>query len=255
MFPVRIFRDNFTGMFRHKGKSRTIVHNLKLASLLSFVAGIVNVAGFLAVNRLTTNVTGHFAFFADGVIEQQYAMAVIYLVFILSFLAGAFTSNFVMELVATRNLKYIYAIPVFLEAGILTFTAFAGPGALLLHADAIACALLFSMGLQNALVTSVSNAVVRTTHLTGLFTDLGIELSQLFFYRKKEQRKKLRASISLRGAIIGSFFTGSLAGGFGFFRWGIHILLLAAACLLAGLMYDTLKFRVVLLRRRYLQHS
>jgi len=49
-------------MFRHQGKTRTLSHNKKIASLLSFVAGMVNVAGFLAVQRLTTNVTGHFAF-------------------------------------------------------------------------------------------------------------------------------------------------------------------------------------------------
>ena len=52
-------------MFRHKGESRTLKHNLRIASLLSFVAGIVNVAGFLSVQRLTTNVTGHFAFFVE----------------------------------------------------------------------------------------------------------------------------------------------------------------------------------------------
>jgi uncharacterized membrane protein YoaK (UPF0700 family) len=51
-------------MFRHRGKIRTLTHNLNLASLLSFVAGIVNVRGLFAVQRLTTNVTGHFAFFA-----------------------------------------------------------------------------------------------------------------------------------------------------------------------------------------------
>ena len=54
-------------MFRHKGKTRTIKHNLRIASLLSFVAGIVNVAGFLAIQRLTTNVTGHFAFIVEEI--------------------------------------------------------------------------------------------------------------------------------------------------------------------------------------------
>ena len=49
-------------MFRHQGKARTLKHNLGIASLLSFIAGIVNVAGFLAVQRLTTTVTEHFAF-------------------------------------------------------------------------------------------------------------------------------------------------------------------------------------------------
>ena len=59
----------------------------------------------------------------------------------------------------------------------------------------IACSLLFAMGLQNSLVTKISNATVRTTHLTGLFTDLGIELSQLFFYKEPQMKQKLYSSI------------------------------------------------------------
>ena len=50
-------------MFRHQGKSRTLKHNLRIATVLSFVAGTVNVTGFLAFKQLTTNVTGHFALF------------------------------------------------------------------------------------------------------------------------------------------------------------------------------------------------
>ena len=52
-------------MFRHKGKTRTFKHNLRLAALLSFIAGLVNITGVLFLNVLTTNVTGHFAFFAE----------------------------------------------------------------------------------------------------------------------------------------------------------------------------------------------
>ena len=66
-------------MFRHKGKKRTLSHNLRIASLLSFVAGVVNVAGFLAVQKLTTNVTGHFAFFVDEVFKQNFWQAFIFL--------------------------------------------------------------------------------------------------------------------------------------------------------------------------------
>jgi uncharacterized membrane protein YoaK (UPF0700 family) len=49
----------------------------------------------------------------------------------------------------------------------------------------IAGLLLFAMGAQNSLVTRVSQSVVRTTHLTGIFTDLGIELSKMFFQKRK----------------------------------------------------------------------
>jgi uncharacterized membrane protein YoaK (UPF0700 family) len=50
-------------MLRHQGRSRTLKHNLQIATVLSFVAGIVNVTGFLSIHQLTTNVTGHFAQF------------------------------------------------------------------------------------------------------------------------------------------------------------------------------------------------
>ena len=65
-------------MFYHQGKNRTDQHNLQIASLLSFVAGMVNVAGFLAVQRLTTNVTGHFAYMIDAVFEFHFLTAFIF---------------------------------------------------------------------------------------------------------------------------------------------------------------------------------
>jgi len=69
------------------------------------------------------------------------------------------------------------------------------------------------MGLQNSLVTRISNETVRTRHLTGLFTDLGIELSQLFFYKTQPQILKLNSNIRLRLRIICFFFTGGILGG------------------------------------------
>ena len=65
-------------MFRHQGKTRTAKHNLQIASVLSFVAGMVNVAGFLAVEKLTTNVTGHFAFLVDAVFQYQFWNGFVY---------------------------------------------------------------------------------------------------------------------------------------------------------------------------------
>lgn len=237
-------------MFRHRGKRRTLQHNLKLASLLSFVAGIVNVIGFFSVQKLTTNVTGHFAFFADEVARQNFSEAWLLLLFILSFFCGAFTSSFLVEYFQEHQIKYANVVPISLETSILIAAALLPHATLVNHANEVACSLLFAMGLQNALVTSISNAVVRTTHLTGLFTDLGIELSQLFFYRKAEQLRKLRSSVFLRFVIIFFFFSGCIAGCFSFIFFGIAGLLLAAICLIIGMLYDNVRFRVMTLRRK-----
>lgn len=240
-------------MFKHKGKSRTFSHNLKIASLLSFVAGIVNVAGFLSVQRLTTNVTGHFAFFMDEVYKLHFRMAFFFLLFTFFFFLGSFISNLIVESITRKNDKYIYRVPVLIEIIILSAMAFSGKRFIEHFPNLITCFLLFAMGLQNSLVTSISNSVVRTTHLTGLFTDLGIELSQLFFYRQPEQKKKLFSSIKLRFFIIGFFFIGGIIGGIVYSKIKLLVLLLASFVLLLGLIYDSVKYRVLILKRNLLK--
>jgi len=103
---------------------RTQSHNIKIASLLSFVAGIVNVAGFLAVERLTTNVTGHFAFFTDEVFKLNFLQAFIYFLYIFFFLAGSFFSSFLTEAIIRKNADYVFIVPIFIEAAILLLIAF-----------------------------------------------------------------------------------------------------------------------------------
>ncbi len=232
-------------MFKHIGNSRTYEHNLKIASLLSFVAGIVNVAGFLAVQRLTTNVTGHFAFFVDEVFKLEFLEGFIYFLYILSFFLGSFTSSLIVEIISRKNNNLVYVIPVIIESIILFSVAVFGQFLISHNPNLLAFSLLFAMGLQNSLVTTISNAIVRTTHLTGLFTDLGIELSQLFFYKLKEQKEKLYSSIKLRLTIISFFFFGGLFGGTFYSTIKLYVLVIAGAVLLIGIIYDDIKLRLL----------
>jgi uncharacterized membrane protein YoaK (UPF0700 family) len=225
-------------MFQHEGTTRTQNHNLNIASLLSFVAGLVNVAGFLSIQKLTTNVTGHFAFFVDEVFKLDYFLALVYFLYIFSFLLGSFISSFLIELISTKGDKNIYVIPTIIESIILILVALFGEYLIKENKDLLAFYLLFAMGLQNALVTKISNATVRTTHLTGLFTDLGIEISQLFFYKHKNQHQILKSSIRLRLTIISFFFLGGILGGVFYQPYKLKILLIAAATLIVGLLID-----------------
>jgi uncharacterized membrane protein YoaK (UPF0700 family) len=237
-------------MFRHVGKGRTLAHNLQLASLLSLVAGIVNVTGIFALQTLTTNVTGHFAYFADGIAQGHFGQAWVFLLYIIAFLFGAFSANFLIEFTSRHDFKYGAVIPIFIVVFILVSIAFLGPEAVKANGNFIACSLLYAMGLQNALVTSLSNAVVRTTHLTGLFTDLGIELSKLTFQRNAEIQKALLSSVKLRLAIIAFFFSGCIVGGLVYFFYGMLSLLLAAAILIFGWVYAYIKFQILTMKRK-----
>lgn len=241
-------------MFRHQGKTRTLKHNLSIASLLSFVAGLVNVAGFLAVERLTTNVTGHFAYLIDEVFRLQFWKGVIYFLYIFFFFLGSFVSNFLIEWFSRHQKGSAFTIPIIIESAILLSMAFFGNWLISENPNLLAFCLLFAMGLQNSLVTTISNSTVRTTHLTGLFTDLGIELSQLFFYAEPEQSQKLRASIKLRLTIISCFFLGGIIGGVFYSSITLFTLAIAASVLLLALAYDSMKFKIILLTRNRRDH-
>lgn len=233
-------------MFRHKGSRRTFLHNLRLASNLSFIAGIVNIAGVLSVATLTTNVTGHFAYFAEEVSLKNYSKAITFLFFILFFLIGAFVCNTLIEITSLVKPRIAHAFPMIIEVLVLLVI---GLG-YINQQEYIAYLLLFAMGIQNALVTQISQSVVRTTHLTGLFTDLGIEISQLFFYRKPTEKSRLRRSIFLRLSIIFFFFLGCVLGGFFYEEYKLKILLFAALSLTIALLFDNIIIYYHLTKRK-----
>lgn len=237
-------------MFIRQGKQRTARHNLQIATLLSFVAGLVSVTGFLAVGELTTNVTGHFAFLVDEVYNLNPWHSLVYFLYIFFFLAGSFVSNFAIETISRRDSNYVYIIPALVESLILLVLGIFGKYMLPEHADLIACVLLFAMGAQNALVTRISNAVVRTTHLTGLFTDLGIELSQLFFYKDSHSKEKLIKIIKLRLIIISFFFIGGIIGGIAYLKLGLYTLIIGSVILIIGIIYENIKIKIGMLKNK-----
>jgi len=242
-------------MFRHQGKSRTLKHNLRIATILSFVAGIVNVTGFLAFNRLTTNVTGHFALFISDVANFEVWKGTIYFLYIFSFLLGSFLSSFLIEKFKKNKKLNVFVLPTIIECLVLLSIAIIGNVGEIKYPDLIVCSLLFAMGLQNSFVTKISNAIVRTTHLTGLFTDLGIELSQLFFSESHAYSEKIKETIKLRIYIICFFFLGGIIGGFIYSRLDLRLntLILGAITLLISLFYDDLRYRLIRTKRKYKQ--
>lgn len=244
-------------MFRHQGKSRTLKHNLRIATILSFVAGIVNVTGFLAFKQLTTNVTGHFALFISDVASFEVWKGTVYFLYIFSFLFGSFLSSFLIEKFKENRKLNVFVIPTIIECLILVSISIISNTGGIKYPDLIVCSLLFAMGLQNSFVTKISNAIVRTTHLTGLFTDLGIELSQLFFPESHPHRVKLKATIKLRIYIICFFFLGGIIGGFLYSRLDLKLntLILGAVILVTSLFYDDLRYRYIRTKRKYKQRN
>ena len=231
-------------MLRHLGTKRTHAHNVKLATLLGLTAGFVNAAGFLAFSVLTTNVTGHAALFAERLAAQDWQTARVVALWMFLFLAGAFFSSLIVSSIG-RNQRFSYVIPILIEMVILIAVAVFGfkyDGSLVAK-EIYAGSLLFAMGLQNSLVSIVSGSIVRTTHLTGTFTDLGIELGQ-FLQKNSTDRPALRSKIKLRSTIIFFFMAGALAGAYLFRYVGFYSFFMPVAILAFALIGDIFRIRI-----------
>jgi len=195
-----------------------------------------------------------FSFFAEQIMLEKYTVAFMFFLFTIFFLLGSFTSNFLSELSSKKQSEISHIAPISLEIIILSSIAILGSknGFESINGKFTAYAMLFAMGIQNSLVTKISSATVRTTHLTGLFTDLGIELSQLFFYRKPEEIKKLKISIYLRFSIITFFFIGCILGGYIYKTLELKTLLIASFFLMIALFYDSVRLKFLIFKRKYL---
>jgi uncharacterized membrane protein YoaK (UPF0700 family) len=218
--------------------------HLPMAALLSLVAGVVNITSLLFANTLVSNITGHFSFFSEQASLHHYARAGMYLIYILCFLGGAFICSLLLQKMASYKPRLRLILPIFLELLLLLVIIehrLLFPISEHYLALTFPCILLFAMGVQNALVTIVSSSLIRTTHLTGLFTDLGIEISQWVLDTDQSTRKPLQSKMFLKTVIIAGFFIGGLSGGLSYSFLHIKTLYIAVAVLVLTLLYEEVK--------------
>ena len=184
--------------------------------LLSGAAGIVNGFAFLTCQQFVTHVTGSLT--RLGLEWWHAAVALEYAAVLVAFLAGAVAATVSIQLRAQSSSKTRWATPLFSVAMLLVvvavggsagwFGVFGGTVASDPPPVALLSLLAFAMGMQNAAVASTTGLAVRTTHLTGPVTDLGIHLGTAFLTRNHERRAALRGA-ALRSGKVAAFVAGA----------------------------------------------
>ena len=206
------------------GRRRTTAANRHLGFVLAFVAGAINAGGFLAVHQYTSHMTGIVSAMADNLVLGAYDLVLGGAGGLLSFLLGAACSAIMVNYSRRRRMHGEFALPLLLEAFLLL--CFGLLGARLatvagLFVPVTVMLLCFIMGLQNALITKLSKADIRTTHITGIVTDIGIELGKSLYWNSPGSSKQPpvavnRAKLQMLALLALSFFLGGVVGAFGF---------------------------------------
>ena len=201
-------------MLKKDSNSRTLSDNLKLGSLTAIAAGMVNdfryhilLFYFQCYRSLCHS--------SSEISKGNWYQALVVFSWIALFFLGNFTSNFMLIMGHFRTRYITHALPVILEilclltVGIYLESYYQES---LNETEFLVALMLFAMGLQNGLVASISNSAVKTTHLTGLTTDLGLLFSS-FVKIENRQNPALVDKAKLLMTIMLSYMAGGIATG------------------------------------------
>jgi uncharacterized membrane protein YoaK (UPF0700 family) len=209
------------------------------AFALAGVAGMVNAVGLLAFeHQAITHLTGTTTLLGVAVTQGQGDLALTLFLFLLSFVAGAALSGAIVR-DSTLRLGRRYGVALMIESLLLLISI----PLLREHSTAGICVATAACGLQNAMASTYSGAVLRTTHVSGIVTDLGIMLGQRLRGLAHEARRR-----NLYLLILLGFTLGAMAGAVGYRQLDEYVLLLPAALTgVAGFAYAV--YRAHALRR------
>ena len=214
-----------TFLYHLVGRRRTRAANRQLGGVLAAIAGAINAGGFLAVQRYTSHMTGIVSAMAEDLAVGSVALALGGVVALASFVSGAACTALLINWARRHRLHSKYALALMVEAVLLLAFGLAGSNlqsfAALLEPSTVLL-LCFIMGLQNAIITKISDAEIRTTHMTGIATDIGIELGRWIYWNRNEAANSVhmvrvnRDKLSIHLTILGMFLGGGIAGALAF---------------------------------------
>jgi uncharacterized membrane protein YoaK (UPF0700 family) len=190
------------------------------AWVLAFVAGTVNIVGLLGFqHQAITHLTGNSSLLAAAIVNSDPGGATSLGLLMASFVAGAFLSGCIIQ-DDTLRLGRRYGLALAIVSALLVVAAHELAAGHIGGMYAAACA----CGLQNAMASTYSGSVVRTTHVSGMFTDLGIAIGHVARRLPVDSRR-----LKLCATVITGFLAGGVAGASTFHQFGMATLYLPAA--------------------------
>lgn len=204
------------------------------AFCLAAIAGCVNAIGLLGFEHQgISHLTGTSTLLGLSLASLKSAESLHLLLIIVSFVLGAALSGAMIQ-GSALHLDHSYSLALVLESLLLLGAMLVlGKGSNWGHFLASA-----ACGLQNGMVSTYSGASIRTTHVSGLFTDLGTMLGARLRGQAIDARKGILFLLLIAGFVLGGS-VGAIA--FAHLRFTALALPSLAACLLAAACWNYMR--------------
>lgn len=211
------------------------------AFVYPFTSGIVIYAGLMTFSVVVTNVTGLLPQIAQDLYEGELHTAGSIFLWLLAFFLGGFFAGFCVEREKLLKWRYLHLLPLLVVASLFVLVGNSHPDSVTLHPVAFPGMVLFSIGIQNAMVSLTTSSLIKASQMTGVVNELGVDIAEIF-HSAGEKRRLIQREALLRVIVMVSFLLGALCSVALFPTWRTTIFYFPAGIIMLVILHDIIRF-------------
>jgi uncharacterized membrane protein YoaK (UPF0700 family) len=228
-----------------------------MALLLTFVAGVVDIVGYISVYHLfTANMTGTTVHLGHDLVTGQHIAALTALAVLGGFVLGSVGGRALIEVGARAHVRSVASITIAVEAALVlgfiaVFGALSGTAKSPASISLVLILLAIAMGIQTASLTRIGPLTVHTTFVTGMLNKMAQLISHFLFrsydlicaeehdeQRLRKMRRQYMQEAMFFFLIWSTYCIAALAGTLCYLKWNIRVMYLPAALLGIAILVD-----------------
>jgi uncharacterized membrane protein YoaK (UPF0700 family) len=204
MLLFKTYTDRWTKKVSRKAFSIKMLY----AFVYPFSSGIVIYAGLMTFSVVVTNITGLLPQIARDLYEGQLNTAGSIFLWLFAFFFGGFFAGWCVEREKVRKWRYLHLLPLLV---VMTLFILVGMSNAItgLHPITFPSMVLFSIGIQNAMVSLTTSSLIKASQMTGVVNELGVDIAEIF-HSEGEKRRLIQREALLRLIVMCSFLLGAM---------------------------------------------
>lgn len=188
---------------------------------------------------VVTNVTGLLPQIAKDLYEGKLNTAGSIFLWLFSFFMGGFYAGWCVEREKLHKWRYLHLLPLLTVAALFVLVAIWGARAM--HPVVFPALVLFSIGIQNAMVSLTTSSLIKASQMTGVVNELGVDIAEIF-HSAGDQRRIIQREALLRLIVMVSFLLGAMFSVAVFPMMQTGIFYFPAGIIIAIMLHDIVRF-------------
>lgn len=225
-----------------KVRRRSFRVKMLYAFIYPFSSGIVIYAGLMTFSVVVTNITGFLPQIAHDLYAGKLNTAGSIFLWLFAFFLGGFFAGWCVEREKLLKWRFLHLLPLTVVAGLFIFVGSAGDNSFVLHPVAFPGMILFSIGIQNAMVSLTTSSLIKASQMTGVVNELGVDIAEIF-HSEGEKRRLIQREALLRLIVMVSFLLGAMFSVGIFPKLNTQIFFVPAGIILTVMIYDVWRFK------------